>query len=197
MESRPSQATTRSAIRSWSTPSVSIANADHPLLLPQQLGDLGVHDQLVRRLAPSSLGDKSEEVPLRHQGDVLVASRQPAQIGDRDLTGVELGGQRLDVADRRQRVELLSQAELVEHGQGRGMHRVPAEVAEEVAMLLQHRDLNPGTGEQQAQHEARRTPADDATRRPTENSPCDELCAATANPSQRCAPSRSTAMTVS
>ena len=34
-------------------------------------------------------------------------------------------------------------------------------------MLLQHRDLNPGTGEQQAQHEARRTPTDDATGRPS------------------------------
>jgi len=66
---------------------------------------------------------------------VLVTSRQPAQIGDWDLTGVELGGQRLDEADRRQRVELLSQAELVEHGQGRSMHRVPAEVAEEVAVF--------------------------------------------------------------
>src|SRR4029078_4880486 len=44
---------------------VSIATADPPLLLPHQPGDLGVHDQVVRRLASSSLGEKTEEVPLR------------------------------------------------------------------------------------------------------------------------------------
>jgi hypothetical protein len=42
------------------------------------------------------------------------------------------------------------------------MDRVAAEVAEEVRVLLEDDDVDAGAGEEQAQHQARRTTARDA-----------------------------------
>jgi hypothetical protein len=52
----------------------------------------------------------------------------------------------------RQAQQLLGQAELVEQPQGGGVQGVAAEVAEEVAVLLQHQHLHPSPGQQQPQH---------------------------------------------
>ena len=43
-------------------------------------------------------------------------------------------------------VIVLGQPELVQQGQRRGVHGVAAEVAQEVGVLLQHRDLDPRSG---------------------------------------------------
>ena len=42
---------------------------------------------------------------------------------------------------------------------------VAAEIAEEVGMLLQHDDVDPGARQQKAEHEPARAAADDATAR--------------------------------
>ena len=47
------------------------------------------------------------------------------------------------------RGEALAEAELVEQGEGGGVHGVAAEVAQEVGVLLQHRDLDAGAGHEQ------------------------------------------------
>jgi hypothetical protein len=64
------------------------------------------------------------------------------------------------------RKERRQHAELVHHLEGRGMHGVAAEVAQEVGVLLQHHDRHPGAGQQEAQHHARRPAAGDAAPRP-------------------------------
>jgi hypothetical protein len=63
------------------------------------------------------------------------------------------------------RVEALEQAEIVEEGEGRRMHRVAAEVAEEVGVLLEHRHRDARPGEEEAEHQPRGAAADDRARR--------------------------------
>ena len=46
--------------------------------------------------------------------------------------------------------------------EGGGMDRVPAEVAQEVGVLLEHEDVDARPGEQHPEHHARRTAARDA-----------------------------------
>ena len=60
------------------------------------------------------------------------------------------------------RVEFGAQAELVDDVQRRRMHGVAAEVAEEVGVLLEDDHLDAGAGEQEAQHDARRSATGDA-----------------------------------
>ena len=57
--------------------------------------------------------------------------------------------------------ELVGQTQLVEQSQRAGVHRVAAEVAQEVGVLLHHRHVDAGAGEQQPEHHARRTAAGD------------------------------------
>ena len=55
----------------------------------------------------------------------------------------------------RQAQELLRHAELMQQLERRGMDGVAAEVAQEVAVLLEHHDLEAGAREEQAEHHAR------------------------------------------
>ena len=62
----------------------------------------------------------------------------------------------------RQFQESVAEPEFVHHLQGRGMHGVAAKIAEEVRVLFQHHDIDPGPTQQIAQHHAGGTAADDA-----------------------------------
>src|SRR3989442_12238660 len=57
--------------------------------------------------------------------------------------------------------ELGQQAELVHHFEGRGMNGVAAEIAEEIAVLFQHRDLDTGAREEVSEHHPGRSAAGD------------------------------------
>ena len=165
VESRPSQATTRPARSSCSAPvgPVAVADADDPALLVRQPGHLRVAAEGERGLSRRGVRQQLEEVPLRDQGDVLVRPRQPAQVGDGEQRAADVHLAALD-PPLRQRGEPLPQPELVQQGQRGGVHRVAAEVAQEVGVLLEHRDRYPGPRQQQTQHQARgATPDDDAT----------------------------------
>ena len=61
-------------------------------------------------------------------------------------------------------VKLVRQSKLVEDFEGRRMNRVAAEFAVEVLVHFQQRDRNAPASEQQRQHRARRTAADNAAR---------------------------------
>ena len=58
--------------------------------------------------------------------------------------------------------ELVEQPELVHDLERRGMDGVAAEVAEEIGVLLQHRHLDAGAGEQKPEHHAGGSAAGDA-----------------------------------
>ena len=62
----------------------------------------------------------------------------------------------------RQLEKLLQQAKLVHQLQRRGMDGVAAEIAQEISVLLQHDDIDAGARQQQTQHHAGRTAANDA-----------------------------------
>ena len=55
----------------------------------------------------------------------------------------------------RQLQELVEEAELVHHLEGRGVDGVAAEVAQEVGVLLEHDDIDAGAGEEEARASSR------------------------------------------
>ena len=129
-----------------------VAHPAHPSALLHEPGHLGAHPQREGRLVPPGLGQQVQQVPLGHHRDVGVTHPQPAEVGhDHAVTGVDGEGHLVQPALRKAR-ELLPQSQLVQELQGRGVHRVTAEVAEEVAVLLQHAHLDAGSGKQQPQH---------------------------------------------
>ena len=82
----------------------------------------------------------------------------------RDLGVAE---QRVHVVDlgMRQLEELVEQAELAHQLEGRGMNGVAAEVAQEVAVLLQHDDVDAGARQQKTEHHPGRPAAGNAALR--------------------------------
>ena len=89
---------------------------------------------------------------------------QTAEVGDADRSLAELAVHRLQPLVRKFQ-EPVDQAEFVHHLQRRGMHGVAAKIPEEVGVLLQHHDVDPGAPQQIAQHHAGGTAADDAAAR--------------------------------
>ncbi len=87
--------------------------------------------------------------------------RQRGKIGDGEILALDAGADALDLVEGHLQ-ELLQQAELGHELDGGGMNGIAAEIAQEILVLLEHRDLNPGTGEEKAEHHARRPATDDA-----------------------------------
>ena len=108
-------------------------------------------------------GQKIEQVPLRHQRDELAVRRQRSEIGGLECEVAEnsAGGGQLLVRNCK---EIVEDAELVHHLERRRMHGVAAEVAEEILVLLQHRDVDASSRQQIAEHHARRSAAHHTTR---------------------------------
>ena len=113
------------------------AHAHHLAALLDQAGRLGVHQHREGRVALALGGEEIEEVPLRHHGDEGAAHRQVGEVGDLHTLLAELGAEARHFLVR-QLQEFIEQAKLVHHVQRRGMDGVAAEVAQEVAVLLQH-----------------------------------------------------------
>src|ERR1700760_133481 len=82
------------------------------------------------------------------------------EIRDPETPPADHGGQsgHLVVRPLQQRVE---QAQLVEQIERRGMNRVAPEIAQEIAMLLQHARTYPGAGEEIPPPHPRRSAAGD------------------------------------
>ena len=98
---------------------------------------------------------------MRHQRDKAAAGRQVAEIGELDAVSPIDAAQLADLLVR-PRQEVVEQAQLVHHLQGRGVDRVAAEIAQEIAVLLQHQHLHPGPRQQKAEHHPGRAAAGDA-----------------------------------
>ena len=88
---------------------------------------------------------------MRHQRDELAPGRQVGEIRDLDA-GVADPALELAHLLVRPREELLEQAELIHHLQRRRMNGVAAKVAQEIAVLLEHHDLDAGARQEQAEH---------------------------------------------
>ena len=92
-----------------------------------------------------------EQVPLRQEPDVRVGDPKPAEIGQGERPVGEGHGQSLGVA-MRECGQLFAEPELVEQVEGGRVHGVPAEVPQEIGVLLQQHHPNAAAGEQQGQH---------------------------------------------
>ena len=135
----------------------AVAHPDH-LVFPRACAHyrpehLGAAQQTERRLLLGRGGQQLEEIPLRHQGDVLVRAGDSAQV-DVHRGALHAHGQSVDLAVRHSR-ELGCQPQFVEQAQGAGVHGVAAEVAQEVGVLLHDRDVHACAGQQQSQHHPR------------------------------------------
>ena len=81
------------------------------------------------------------------------------EIGDLELLSADQARERRRLV-MRTRQQSIQQPELGEEVEGRGMHRIAAEIPQEIAMLLQHEGLHPGPREEQTGHHPRRAAAD-------------------------------------
>jgi hypothetical protein len=139
----------------------SVPHPPYPSGFADQFGCLGAHPQREGRFLARGLREQVQQVPLGHQRDVRMPHAQPAEVRDDDaVAGADREEDFLHPAVR-QRGEPLSETQLVEQFQRRGVDGVAAEVAQEVRMLLQHRDLSARSGEQEPQHHAGGSATDD------------------------------------
>src|SRR5688572_20006800 len=95
---------------------LAVAHANNAWTVPYHIGRLSLHDQLVVGLPTASVGDHIQEIPLRNQGNVLMASAQPAQVGDTICAGIQLDTELLHPT-RGQSSELLPESQLVQQDQ--------------------------------------------------------------------------------
>ena len=133
----------------------------HDAAVPDDVGDLVRAQQGEGRNPPGGLGQQVQQMPLRHEADVGVRDPEAGEIGEGERAVGEGDGEPFDVA-MRQFQQLLPEPEFVEQVQGRGMHGVAAEVAQEVGVLLQQHHPDTLPGQQQGRHQARRSTPGDA-----------------------------------
>src|SRR5665213_1417316 len=116
------------------------------------------------RITFGPFGEEIQEIPLRHQRDELALRRQMAEVDHRNALGAHLECEPRHLVVRNLQ-KFVEQAELVHQLEGRGVHGVTAEVAEEVLVLLKHGDVDSGTRQQKAQHYSGRSAAGDGAAR--------------------------------
>jgi hypothetical protein len=138
---------------------VAVADTDHLVAAANRRQHFRAAQQPKRRLLLGGGRQQLKEIPLRNQRNVLVRTRNSAQV-DADLGALNLHIQRVDLAVRHPR-EFVGQSQFVEQPQGAGMDGVAAEVAQEVGVLFHHRDVDAAAGKQQAQHDSGGTAAGD------------------------------------
>ena len=138
------------------------AHAGNAPAVLDQLGHLGLHGEVKARIMAALPGQEVEKIPLRHHRNKMAVRRQMTKIGERDLGVADDAVQFADFLVR-QREKRVEQAKLVHDLQGRGVDRVAAEIAQKIAVLLEDDHLDPGAGQQEAQHHSGRTAAGDRT----------------------------------
>ena len=125
---------------------VAIADAGDGAVTLEQIDDLRVPDQRERREPRRFARDEFQEVPLRNERDIRKPGRKPLESeGDR------LAGRRpaADVRDFAvwKGEKRVRKTELVENLEHRRVNRIPAKIAQEITVLLEHDDADAGAGE--------------------------------------------------
>jgi hypothetical protein len=108
-----------------------------------EIGDLGFHVEPEGSVAPGVLGDEIEKIPLRHHGDEPAMRREMGEIGNPHdgIADLDLYLPQLLV---RAPQEFLQYSQLVHQFERRGVDRIAAEIAQEIAMLFEHDDGDAG-----------------------------------------------------
>ena len=136
-----------------------VAHAAHDLVLLGELADVGAHDQLEGGVAGGLGGEELQELRLGHQRDVGEAAGQAGQVDGDRRAGRQGRLAELAVGQLKQ---LVREAKLVQDLHDRGVQRVAAEVAVEVAVGFQQHHRHALAGQQQREHRAGRPGTHDA-----------------------------------
>ncbi len=140
------------------------AHPGHAAAVPDQIDCLGTHAQIERPIAPRMIGEKIEEVPLRHQRNELALRRQALEMTNGRAVASDLQRHGFHLRMRKPE-EFIEQAKLVNHFQRRGMNGIAAEIAQEILVLFQHRDADAGARQEEAEHHPGGAAAGDAAPR--------------------------------
>jgi hypothetical protein len=122
-------------------------HADDAAALFQHAFGLGLQNEAERRKALGLVAQEIEELPLRHHRDEAATRAQPPEI--RHIRGL-LSDLHVDVVGLvvRPLQEGFKQPQFVQHFQRGRVHRVAAEVAQEIRVLLEHDHGHAGAREQ-------------------------------------------------
>src|SRR3954471_12860121 len=101
----------------------------------------------------TALRQEVQKVPLRHQRQELAVRRQMAEITDGEGSLADLPGEPAHLGVR-QLQKIVDQPELVENLERRRVDGVTAEVAKEIGVLLEDRNVDPGARQEVAEHHA-------------------------------------------
>src|SRR5262245_61757474 len=71
----------------------SCGDAGDPIPLPKEAGDLGVHLELEAWVALGLVCQEVQEIPLRHEDDVLAGRREVAEIDEIECPALETDAQ--------------------------------------------------------------------------------------------------------
>lgn len=105
---------------------------------------------------------KIQEIPLRHQGDVLGARGQMREVCHRDVV-IANATRRLCHLGVTNLQKLVEKSKLVEKFERGRVNGVSPKVPEKILMLFKNGNRNARTGQEKTEHDASRTAADDAT----------------------------------
>src|SRR5215831_10049417 len=98
-------------------------------------GDLGLHQQVERRVRTCLGCHEVQEVPLRHQRDELAARRQVREVAKRQRLAPDAARNLANLAVRAFE-ELVEDAQLMQDFERGRMNSVAAKIAKKVPMLL-------------------------------------------------------------
>ncbi len=128
------------------------------------LGDLGLHPQVKRGIAPGLLGNEIQKVPLRHQAEKFAVGGKVGEIRDGDGLAPDLSRQMAHLLVRTLE-KFVQKAQFVHDFKRRRMDGIAAKIAEKVSVLFQHHYIHPHAGQKKAQHHAGRTASGDTAAR--------------------------------
>ena len=139
----------------------TVAHPSDAAVAGQKLLHARAQDQLEARVLLCRFHQHGQELGLRQHRDEGETGRKAAEVQQREVLTVDPQGGLSEFAVR-QGEDPFGQSKIVENFQDRRVDRVPAEISVEIPMLLQQRDAQTGTGEQQGEHRTRGATADDA-----------------------------------
>src|SRR5262249_51756483 len=140
------------------------SHTNDPAVFFEQIDYLSLHLQLECWVAASVVGKEVEKVPLRHECNEFAVRREMREVRYHYELIADLHTEFADFLVRPPE-KVVEYAELINQLKRGGVDRVAAKVAQEIRMLFQQHNIDPGTGQQQAKHHSCRTTAGNAALR--------------------------------
>jgi len=125
--------------------------AHDPAVLFDESRDLGLHSQVEGGVAAALLGQEVEEIPLWHERHEAALRSQIRHVTQHNMVAADTSADLSDLLVRPFQ-KFFEQTEFVHDLKCRGMNSIAPEVAQEIGMLLQNQDLDPGPRQQIGQH---------------------------------------------